>query len=112
MILRRRRRPTEISVRRLPSMNFARVFKVLVRRASRSRQNRSAADSSRKKLWNLRSAFFVLPARSEGTRLNSSHSQISYAVFCLKKKKKQESTPERNQKLQSVHSPQQPKFPQ
>src|SRR5205085_9743757 len=27
-------------------------------------------------------------ARSEDTRLNSSHSQISYAVFCLKKKKK------------------------
>src|SRR5689334_24139854 len=25
--------------------------------------------------------------RSEGTRLNSSHSSISYAVFCLKKKK-------------------------
>src|SRR5688572_31029820 len=37
----------------------------------------------------------VLPARDTGhavdrksTRLNSSHSQISYAVFCLKKKKK------------------------
>src|SRR2546430_12350896 len=32
-----------------------------------------------------------LVARSEdrkSTRLNSSHSQISYAVFCLKKKKK------------------------
>src|SRR5206468_11404004 len=27
-------------------------------------------------------------ARSEETRLNSSHDQISYAVFCLKKKKK------------------------
>src|SRR2546430_5142467 len=27
-------------------------------------------------------------ARSEEHRLNSSHSQISYAVFCLKKKKK------------------------
>src|SRR5690242_21902374 len=26
--------------------------------------------------------------RSEGTRLNSSHMSISYAVFCLKKKKK------------------------
>src|SRR5947209_17104540 len=26
--------------------------------------------------------------RSEGTRLNSSHANISYAVFCLKKKKK------------------------
>src|SRR2546427_5133299 len=31
------------------------------------------------------------PGRSEGTRLNSSHSQISYAVFCLKKKKKKTS---------------------
>src|SRR2546430_14592120 len=30
----------------------------------------------------------VAKERSEGTRLNSSHSQISYAVFCLKKKKK------------------------
>src|SRR2546427_5644051 len=35
----------------------------------------------------------ALPAVSDqdrkSTRLNSSHSQISYAVFCLKKKKKQ-----------------------
>src|SRR2546427_7024765 len=29
----------------------------------------------------------VIPDR-KSTRLNSSHSQISYAVFCLKKKKK------------------------
>src|SRR5438034_5819151 len=29
-----------------------------------------------------------LPYRSESTRLNSSHTVISYAVFCLKKKKK------------------------
>src|SRR2546427_7791684 len=28
----------------------------------------------------------------KSTRLNSSHSQISYAVFCLKKKKKQRKT--------------------
>src|SRR2546427_8454567 len=28
----------------------------------------------------------------KSTRLNSSHSQISYAVFCLKKKKKQVET--------------------
>src|SRR5205085_12510627 len=28
----------------------------------------------------------------KSTRLNSSHSQISYAVFCLKKKKKQQKT--------------------
>src|SRR5256886_8336120 len=29
----------------------------------------------------------------KSTRLNSSHSQISYAVFCLKKKKKKHLTP-------------------
>src|SRR2546430_7588928 len=39
----------------------------------------------------------VLPSQAPGadrksTRLNSSHSQISYAVFCLKKKKKQTNT--------------------
>src|SRR5256886_16935176 len=34
-----------------------------------------------------------LPQRDrKSTRLNSSHSQISYAVFCLKKKKKQHIT--------------------
>src|SRR6266478_4124972 len=30
---------------------------------------------------------FVEVAERKSTRLNSSHSQISYAVFCLKKKK-------------------------
>src|SRR2546430_12921877 len=32
----------------------------------------------------------------KSTRLNSSHSQISYAVFCLKKKKKNKKTHVRN----------------
>src|SRR5688572_33000805 len=32
------------------------------------------------------------PEDRKSTRLNSSHSQISYAVFCLKKKKKQKIT--------------------
>src|SRR2546427_1219202 len=31
---------------------------------------------------------FAIPLDRKSTRLNSSHSQISYAVFCLKKKKK------------------------
>src|SRR5690348_18205186 len=31
----------------------------------------------------------TVPVRSEETRLNSSHPSISYAVFCLKKKKHQ-----------------------
>src|SRR2546430_12320495 len=37
----------------------------------------------------------------KSTRLNSSHSQISYAVFCLKKKKKQ---PYKHMKL-PTHTP-------
>src|SRR2546427_7366107 len=32
----------------------------------------------------------------KSTRLNSSHSQISYAVFCLKKKKKKQKNSRRN----------------
>src|SRR5688572_31281432 len=32
------------------------------------------------------------PEDRKSTRLNSSHSQISYAVFCLKKKKKKNTT--------------------
>src|SRR5688572_32596718 len=34
----------------------------------------------------LTAARFGLPGDRKSTRLNSSHSQISYAVFCLKKK--------------------------
>src|SRR2546430_6898052 len=37
----------------------------------------------------LRTEAIPRPDR-KSTRLNSSHSQISYAVFCLKKKKKQQ----------------------
>src|SRR5476651_2806968 len=33
-----------------------------------------------------------LPADRKSTRLNSSHANISYAVFCLKKKKKTNKT--------------------
>src|SRR5688572_32074760 len=36
----------------------------------------------------------------KSTRLNSSHSQISYAVFCLKKKKKHKKTKKKTYKKQ------------
>src|SRR2546421_8854380 len=36
---------------------------------------------------------FVKEQDRKSTRLNSSHDQISYAVFCLKKKKKKRKTP-------------------
>src|SRR5690606_39293737 len=37
---------------------------------------------------NTLKAYLAQGERSESTRLNSSHVKISYAVFCLKKKKK------------------------
>src|SRR2546422_7274826 len=42
-----------------------------------------------------RAPVVLLPARQDrkSTRLNSSHGYISYAVFCLKKKKDPECTP-------------------
>src|SRR3712207_7915649 len=36
------------------------------------------------------------PEDRKSTRLNSSHANISYAVFCLKKKKKQTTSPLRS----------------
>src|SRR3972149_10359813 len=44
--------------------------------------------------WELLSRFSCggFPPDRKSTRLNSSHSQISYAVFCLKKKKSQSNT--------------------
>src|SRR2546430_11710292 len=49
------------------------------------------------------------PPDRKSTRLNSSHSQISYAVFCLKKKKMSTTTPrhghcEHDRANQSSHS--------
>src|SRR2546430_10889152 len=54
---------------------------------------RSAEDSGEsrsfwKRLISERASSLFSEADRKSTRLNSSHSQISYAVFCLKKKKK------------------------
>src|SRR2546430_12460036 len=48
--------------------------------------------------WNDINLFGVgrIPLDRKSTRLNSSHSQISYAVFCLKKKKSSRTTPHRS----------------
>src|SRR5947199_6996252 len=40
----------------------------------------------------------------KSTRLNSSHLGISYAVFCLKKKKKTPQKPKQNQKQKDHHN--------
>src|SRR2546430_3208930 len=49
---------------------------------------RGAAGGAAAAAHSLRRAVPRYPADRKSTRLNSSHSQISYAVFCLKKKKK------------------------
>src|SRR2546430_5943243 len=43
----------------------------------------------------------LTPLDRKSTRLNSSHSQISYAVFCLKKKKKGD--PHQDESLRKHH---------
>src|SRR2546427_1239856 len=40
----------------------------------------------------------------KSTRLNSSHSQISYAVFCLKKKKRNNSTTGQARRMHSSYT--------
>src|SRR5206468_4788484 len=66
---------------------------------------RSAATSTRPCSWDFRAR--IEPRRRRGsidrksTRLNSSHDQISYAVFCLKKKKKKEKKTSNNTKQQN-----------
>src|SRR2546430_13722366 len=47
-------------------------------------------DATDENFW-MKTAYRV-PEDRKSTRLNSSHSQISYAVFCLKKKKEQTNT--------------------
>src|SRR2546421_6036668 len=51
------------------------------------RFNRRAPDGRRRHARLFRSSEKVEHGDRKSTRLNSSHDQISYAVFCLKKKK-------------------------
>src|SRR5688572_32364862 len=62
---------------------------------SRARDDHGRADRGHPSRWlglyhrrRLAPSHQYPPGDRKSTRLNSSHSQISYAVFCLKKKKK------------------------
>src|SRR3712207_7662399 len=59
------------------------------RRGRRARRARSAGvgERHRRPGDSRDDEVFVLAADRKSTRLNSSHANISYAVFCLKKKK-------------------------
>src|SRR5688572_31630639 len=56
-----------------------------------------ADELERRAYTNVGQALEATPDR-KSTRLNSSHSQISYAVFCLKKKKKKKKKSHSNKK--------------
>src|SRR2546430_7130062 len=78
-------------------------FFLMIRRPPRStlfpyttlfRSIMCASPTSPRKRWHRRSSRPASTAKRDRktTRLNSSHSQISYAVFCLKKKKNKTQT--------------------
>src|SRR2546421_4678105 len=50
-------------------------------------ESRGGTRAARPEGWSLKAITPIISDRNS-TRLNSSHDQISYAVFCLKKKKK------------------------
>src|SRR2546427_11713906 len=60
----------------------------IYRDESRAVVRRTRDDPARPRIRDLRAAEPSDDRDRKSTRLNSSHSQISYAVFCLKKKKK------------------------
>src|SRR2546427_3683075 len=81
---RRRRLAPPVSASPRPS--FVTLAADGSRPQSRLRLARHSGDSSNG-YETLTVGFFGLGKDRKSTRLNSSHSQISYAVFCLKKKK-------------------------
>src|SRR2546430_12892073 len=73
-------------------------YTTLFRSGCQKRGERPAALSGERLHGTLVAGVHVGPlVDRKSTRLNSSHSQISYAVFCLKKKK----TPETTSRLNS-----------
>src|SRR5438067_3758526 len=65
-------------------------YTTLFRSPKRSRLRREKMSrSDLSAILRMARAVSLRSSRSEETRLNSSHVSISYAVFCLKKKKKE-----------------------
>src|SRR2546430_7350917 len=73
--------PAEIDERKLAASSTGRALTLGERRALARKPSRAAFDKLLRDPHPL-----VIHKDRKSTRLNSSHSQISYAVFCLKKK--------------------------
>src|SRR2546427_11031671 len=78
----------------LPTMELSAGIHLIRAEVAYTFETRAQGLMFRKALGPNEGMFFVFPQSEKhaldrkSTRLNSSHSQISYAVFCLKKKKK------------------------
>src|SRR5205809_5084535 len=70
-----------------PVIIFRQIFESFELPGQKSATERAVRDKSNSKL-SASSENLVLWIDRKSTRLNSSHGYISYAVFCLKKKKK------------------------
>src|SRR5204862_8250298 len=85
----------------LPILRRPSTKRVSNRRDTRSNHGRSRFQAARQTRpaarWRITMARHARTAGDrKSTRLNSSHVEISYAVFCLKKKKKENKITERN----------------
>src|SRR2546427_9163508 len=85
-------------------------YTTLFRSSRRARRGRSGPARSRgpacgrKRLRSSSETIYLCcQTDRKSTRLNSSHSQISYAVFCLKKKKKKERKEPTVHEYQYIH---------
>src|SRR5437870_9721494 len=82
-------------------------YTTLFRSRTRSREKFSGISSTNRTLPSCKS---LRASDRKSTRLNSSHVAISYAVFCLKKKKKKQNnktnTYNKDNKFKSTHSEQ------
>src|SRR5688572_31813296 len=67
---------------------YTTLFRSALRTFTRETVTRSSAARAGSARTSGLSTLATMKADRKSTRLNSSHSQISYAVFCLKKKKK------------------------
>src|SRR2546426_2011886 len=74
---------------RWPSSPRAAIARVISSSTS-ARRSASAALTLKKRAWRPRPSIVATMRDRKSTRLNSSHLVISYAVFCLKKKKNHE----------------------
>src|SRR2546427_8345321 len=79
-------------IRRPPRSTLFPYTTLFRSRTKKDSQRLADLEARRKKIFEMREdgsyTKIFLRRDRKSTRLNSSHSQISYAVFCLKKKKK------------------------